>query len=163
MKHLNGVSKLFLSLCMLCAIVACSSSDDDDPKVDSIVGEWLFDNYELQIEPSTSEIKSAIEEIIENLTSEDISENIAKLNEDNTYTIVSAKGNSIDKGKYTLSGDQLTLNPGKSGSLKLTVTSKSESKLVLDLDIKQLTEDYPQLEGIKDLTKANIRITYNAK
>jgi hypothetical protein len=160
MKHLNVIGKLFLSLCILCAAVACSS-DDDDKKNDSIVGEWQFDTYELQIKPSTSEIKEAIEKVIENLTNESIAKNVATLNEDKTYTIESANGNRIDKGSYSLSGDQLTLNPGQSGSVKLTVVSNSNGKLILDLDLEQLAKEY-EIAGTNLLTKANIRITYTA-
>lgn len=162
MKHLNVIGKLFLSVCMLCAMVACSSDEDDDKKLDSIVGEWQFDKYELNIDPNTTEIKEAIEKIIDNLISEDIAKNIATLKEDNTYTIVSANGNNIDKGSYSLSGDQLTLNPGKPGSLKLTIAENSGGKLILDIDLTQVKDEYPEIEkaGIKS---ASIRLTYNAK
>lgn len=160
MKHLNVIGKLFLSVCMLCAMVACSSDDDDNKKLDSIVGEWQFEKYELNIDPNTTEIKEAIEKIIDNLISEDIAKNIATLKDDNTYTIVSANGNNIDKGSYSLSGDQLTLNPGKPGTLKLTVTENSGGKLILDIDLKQAEDEYPELAAIKS---ASIRLTYNAK
>lgn len=160
MKHLNVIGKLFLSVCMLCAMVACSSDDDDDKKLDSIVGEWQFEKYELNIDPNTTEIKEAIENIIDNLISEDIAKNIATLKDDNTYTIVSANGNNIDKGSYSLSGDQLTLNQGKPGSLKLTIAENSGGKLILDIDLKQAEDEYPELAAIKS---ASIRLTYNAK
>lgn len=161
MKHLNVIGKLLLSFCLIGAVTACSSDDDDDKKSDSIVGQWQFEKYEVQIEPSTSEIEKALEELIDNLTNEDIAKNTTTLKDDNTYTIVSANDNQIDKGSYSLSGDQLTLNPGKSGSIKLTVVSNSGGKLILDFDIKQLAGEYPELSGINLFTKANIRITFN--
>lgn len=162
MKHLNVVGKLFLSLCMLCTFAACSSDDDDDKKVDSIVGEWQFDKYELNIDPNTTEIKEAIEKIIDDLISEDIAKNIATIKDDKTYTIISSNGNNIDKGSYSLSGDQLTLNPGKPGSLKLTIAENNGGKLILDIDLTQVKDEYPGIAeaGIKS---ASIRLTYNAK
>ena len=161
MKHLNVVAKLLLSFCIIGAVTACSS-DDDDKKTDSIVGQWQFEKYEIQIDPSSSEIENALKDLIDKLTNEDIAKNIATLKDDNTYTIVSANNNQIDKGKYSLSGDLLTLNPGKSGSIKLTIASNSGGKLIFDFDIKQLTSDYPELGTINSLKKANIRITYNS-
>lgn len=158
MKRLNVFGKLFISLCILCAAVACS--DDDDKDLETIVGKWQFDTYEIKLTPSLPVIETLIKATIDEIINIDYTKNIAVINADGTYSIDTPNGENIDKGNYAYKGNTLTLNPDKTGSFALSVISNAGGKLTLELNLEQLAKEYPDLaEGV---SKGAIRIMYDA-
>ena len=157
MKRLNVLGKLVISLCLLCVVASCS---DDDKDLDPIVGKWLFDKYEVKLEPSLPPIEALIKEAVNGLFDIEIAKNIATLKEDGSYTIETQSGINIDNGKYTLSGNKLTLNPGREGAITLTVLSNAGGKLTLEMDLEPLTKEFPDI-ATEGIAKGAIRVMYD--
>lgn len=157
MKQLNVFGKLVISLCLLCAVVSCS---DDDKDLDPIVGKWQFDKYEVKLEPSLPPIEALIKEAVDGIFDVEIAKNIATLNENGTYLIEAQNGINIDNGQYSFSGNKLTLNPGREGSITLTVLSNAGGKLTLEMDLDPFTKEFPDI-ATEEITKGAIRIMYD--